>query len=257
MISKFWNRLKRIFSLGLSIAKAGFKLKNEGTWLGVFWYLLGPILTFFLLLGIFTDRLGSNIPNYPLYLLLGIILFNYFKKIGDESIKIIRNHQNMVRSINFPKESLVISIILKTLFSHIFEIIILIVFLIFFGISIKGMIFYPLILIFLSIFCLGLALILSSLEVYFFDLEDIWGFASKLLWLGTPIFYAIEGQTKLEILNLFNPMFYFITIARDLIIYTRLPQTWLILGMVGYSILFLISGIYIFNKLKNRFSELL
>jgi len=250
-------KIKRFFRLSWVIAKAEFKLKNEGTWLGIFWYLLAPVLTFLLLLGIFTDRLGQNIPNYPLYLLLGIILFNYFQKITNECVRIIRTNKGIIKSINFPRESLIGSVVLKTIFSHIFEIIILIGFLLFFGISIKGLIFYPLILIFLSIFSFGAGLILASLGVYVFDLDNLWVFFSKLVWFATPIFYVIGGQTRLFYLNLFNPMYYFITIARDLIVYGNAPELWMMLVGLNYSLLFLLIGIIIFNKLKIKFAELI
>jgi len=251
------KQIKSIFGLSLALAQAGFKLKNEGTWLGIFWYLLSPVLTFLLLSLIFTDRLGGNIPLYPLYLLLGIILFNYFQQISSESVKIIRANAGIIKAIPFPKESLIGSVVLKILFSHIFEVFILIVFLAIFGIPIKTMIFYPLILVFLSIFAFGASLILSSLEVFFIDLDNIWRFVSKLIWFGTPIFYAIEGQTRLFTANLFNPMFYIITVARDIIVYARMPEAWMILGMVGYSFLSLFIGLFIFNKLKTKFAELL
>lgn len=256
MLESHWHKLKSILGLSLQIAKTGFKLKNEGTWLGVLWYLLSPVLTFLLLLGIFTDRLGRNIPNYPLYLILGIILFNYFQKITDECVSIIRNNKGVIKSIGFPREALVGSSVLRILFSHIFEVFILIILFLFFKVSVKTMIFYPLILTFLSIFSLGVGLILAALGTCFFDLVNIWGFVSKLIWFGTPVFYAIEGQSRLGILNLFNPMYYFITIARDAIIYARMPQVWMIAGMVGYSLVSLILGLFIFNKLKIRFAEL-
>ena len=254
---KYYQKIKSIFGLSLSIAKAGFKLRNEGTWLGVFWYLLGPVLTFLLMLGIFHNRLGQNIPSYPLYLLLGVILFNYFQKISSESTKIIRGSTGIIKSINFPRESLIGSVVLKTIFSHIFEIVILIIFLVFFGIPIKTMVFYPIILFFLSIFSFGAALILASLGTYFFDLDNIWEFVVRLIWFATPIFYATGGQTRLFIFNLFNPMYYFITVARDIIIYARIPEMWMILGVIGYSLLFLAAGLFIFNKLKVKFAELI
>jgi len=257
MGEKNYQRIKNILGLSLSIAKAAFKLKNEGTWLGVLWYLLSPVLTFLLLLGIFTDRLGKEIPSYPLYLLLGVILFNYFQKITNESVKIIRDNSGIIKSINFPKESLIGSIVLKILFSHIFEIFILIIFLVFFGVSVKTLIFYPLILFFLSIFSFGAGLILASLGTYFFDLNNIWLFVSKLIWFATPIFYVIGEQTRLFYLNLFNPMYYFITVARDLIIYVKVPEMWMVLGMIFYSFIFLITGLLIFNKLKIKFAELI
>jgi len=251
------NRLRDIFGLGLSLAKAGFKLRNEGSYLGIFWYLLNPLLLFILLLLVFSDRLGGNIPAYPLYLLLGIIIFNFFQQATTESTKVImRDYQWIIKSINFPRESLIGGIILKTFFSHLFEIILFIVFILIFGGSLIGLIFYPVIIIVFCFFVFGVCLIFASLTVYFVDLENIWFFVSRLIWLGTPIFYAIGGQTRLFYVNLLNPLYYFITIAREIIIYTRIPELWMLLGMITYSLLFLLIGLLIFNKLKIKFAEM-
>jgi ABC-type polysaccharide/polyol phosphate export permease len=251
------HKTKSAFSLGLTMARIGFKLQNEDSWFGPLWYLLSPVLTFFLMLGIFQDRLGNSIPNYPAYLLLGIILFSYFQKIADSSVTSIRGSAGIIKSINFPKESLILSNLFSILISHILEIIILILFFIFFGVEIKMLIFYPTILLFLSIFAYGAGLILASVAVYFVDLGIVWGFLVRLIWLATPIFYSIEGQTRLGIINLFNPMYYFISVARDIIIYAKVPELWLIFGMIGYSLLFFVTGLFIFNKLKLRFAELI
>lgn len=246
---------KHTIELSLELAKAEFKLRNEGSYLGIFWYLLNPLLMFGLLFLIFFDRLGQNIPDYPLYLLLGLIIFNFFQQTTVESTNIIRDNRGIIKSINFPKESLIGSIILKFLFSHIFEIILFIIFLILFKAPVYLILFYPLILLLLCIFILGTCLILSSIAVYFVDLENIWAFVVRLIWLGTPIFYAIEGQTKLFYINLFNPMYYFITIARDLIIYTKIPELWMITITIFFSFVFLLIGLLIFNKLKIKFAE--
>lgn len=255
---KVYHKIKSILGLSLSLAKAGFKLRNEGSYLGILWYLLNPLLVFILLLLVFSDRLGTNIPNYPLYLLLGIIIFNFFQQTTTESTKaIIKEYRGIIKSINFPKESLIASIVLKTLFSHLFEIVLFIIFLLIFKNSLIGIIFYPIILVFLCSFIFGVSLILAILTIYFIDLENIWLFASRLVWLGTPIFYAIEGQSRLFYVNLFNPMYYFITIARDLIIYTKMPELWVIFGAVGFSLLFLIIGLLIFNKLKIKSAEMI
>ena len=249
-------RFKQTLNLSLELAKAEFKLRNEGSYLGIFWYLLNPLLLFGLLFLIFFDRLGQNIPDYPVYLLLGLIIFNFFQQTTIESTKTIQSHKGVIKSINFPKESLIGSIVLKFLFSHIFEIILLIIFLIIFKIPIQGIIFYPLILFFLSIFIFGACLILSSIAVYFVDLENIWAFVIRLIWLGTPIFYAIGGQTKLFYVNLFNPLYYFITITRDLIIYSKIPELKIVITAIFFSFLFLLVGLLIFNKLKIKFSEM-
>ncbi len=253
---KAWNKLKSTLGLSLQLAKASFKLRNEGSYLGILWYLLNPLLVFILLLLVFSDRLGSNIPYYPLYLLLGVIMFNFFHQITTFSIKTMDDNRSIIKSIKFPRESLVASDVLRTLFAHIFEIIVFFIIVFFFGISIKGILLYIPVLLLFSLFLYGFSLILASFYVYFIDLENIWLFVSKLLFFATPIFYAVGGQTRLFIFNLFNPLYYFITISRDVVIYNKIPEFWLITGAVIYSLLSFIIGSLIFHKLKTKFAEL-
>ncbi len=250
-----YNKLKSILGLSLSLAKADFKLRNEGSYLGVFWYLLNPALMFILLFLIFSQRLGSDIPQYHLYLLFGIIMFNFFQSATAESTRVIENNRSIIKSINFPKETLIGGIVLKNLFSHLFEILLFVIILIFSGISAVNFLYYLIILFFLVLFIFGISMIFSAITVYFIDFDNIWIFASRLLWFITPIFYSIEGQNRLFYLNLFNPMFYFITMARELIIYLRIPDLWIIFGGIFYSLAFLLAGIVIFNKLKIKFAE--
>jgi ABC-type polysaccharide/polyol phosphate export permease len=93
--------------------------------------------------------------------------------------------------------------------------------------------------------------------VYISDIENIWSFASKLIWFGTPIFYSVEGQQNLFYLNLLNPMYYYITVSRDFLIYQKVSDFWLIGGCIIYSLLFLIFGFFIFKKLKHKFAEMI
>jgi ABC-type polysaccharide/polyol phosphate export permease len=246
------------FQLSFQLAKSGFKLRNEGSYLGILWYLLNPLLLFILLLLIFSDRLGVSIPQYPLYLLIGIIMFDFFQSSTTESTRIIiKDYGDLIKSINFPKEALILGITLKSVFSHLFEMLLLMAFILIFRGSLTGLIFYPLILLLFCIFIFGASLILSSLTVYFIDLENIWNFAVRLIWLGTPIFYSIGGQTKLFYINLLNPIYYFIIISRDIVIYSSFPQLWIVFGALFYSLLFLITGLLIFKKLKIKFAEML
>ena len=183
--------LQSFFRLSLAIATAEFKLRNEGSYLGIFWYLLNPLLTFILLFLLFFDRLGNNIPGYPGYLLLGIVIFNFFQQITTEASSVLQANVAIIKSIKFPHEALIGSVVLTALFSHIFEIVLLIFALFFFKIPAGNIILYPIILCFFTIFVFGAALILSALTIYFVDLQNVWAFVSRLLWLATPIFYAI------------------------------------------------------------------
>lgn len=245
-----------MWNLSFSLAKFRFKLRNEGSYLGIVWYLLNPLLFFLLLLFLFYNNIGGDIQYYPLYLLMGIIMFNFFASVTSESTGAILNNRGLIKSVKFPYESLILSNVLKSLFPHIFEIAIFVLLLIIFGINPIGIIFYPLIIFFFCLFIYGISLILSAFTVYIVDLYNVWDFIIRLLWFATPIFYKI-GQGRLSIINLFNPAYYFITLGRDLIIYNRIPELWIIAGAVVYSLISFITGFIIFNKIKRKFAEMI
>jgi len=248
---------KKGFELSFTLAAIQFKERNEGSYLGILWYLLNPLLMFTLLLLIFGDRVGGSIEQYPLYLLLGIVTFNYFQRVTSESSNAIIVHKGIVKSVNFSRASLIFGIALAHLFSHIFELLLIAGFLLYFGASLSGLIIYPVVLFFFALFTCGVSFLLSALNVYFIDLNHIWTFITRLLWLGTPIFYSIGGQTRLYYVSLINPLYYFITIIRDLLIYRRISEAWMIGAAVFYGIVAFAIGFWVFNKLKRRFAELI
>ncbi|MFC1686019.1 ABC transporter permease [Nanoarchaeota archaeon] len=249
--------IKKLLNLSISLAKADFKTRNEGSYLGILWYLLNPILIFTLLLFLFSKRLGQDIPFYPLYLLLGVIMFSLFQQITSSSITTMRANRLIIKSLKFPLESLIASNVLRYLFVHIFEVIIFIAVMLILKVPINPLVFYIPLLIFFCFFLYGFSLILSTLYIYFRDLENIWVFVTKLMFFATPIFYSIDSGSKIFIVNLLNPMFYFITIARDIIIYNKMPEFWMISITIIFSLLFLIIGSIIFKKTKSKFAELM
>jgi ABC-type polysaccharide/polyol phosphate export permease len=248
-----------IIQVSLPLAKAGFLLRNEGSYLGILWYLLNPILLFTLLTTLFSRSLGSEIDNYPVYLLLGIILFNFFHITTNEATRIIHTNGNTIKSINFPLEALPGGVLLMTLGSHICEIILYLCFSLYYTvpITITGIILYPFLLLFFALFCFGITLFLSALTIYFVDLENVWVFFLRLLWFGTPLFYQLEENTPLFLVNACNPLYYFIRAARDILIESVIPPSWVIYGIIIATAVSLCTGSFVFQKLKYKFAELI
>jgi len=248
---------KEQFDLILQLTKTSFKLRNEGSYLGIAWYLLNPLLIFLVLYLVFAKRMGADIEHYGLYLLLGLIVWNFLSLTTTTAMNNLLSNSMLIKSLNFKRESLIISSIMMGLVSHFFEIFVFLFFLFFFGIKPFLIILYPLILILLSLFALGLSFILSSLVVYFRDLNNIWVFVSRVWWFATPIFYSINQDSGLIYrINLFNPMYYFLDASRDLLIYSKLPQLNSLIILLSFSIGSFILGHLIFKKLKNKFAEL-
>jgi ABC-type polysaccharide/polyol phosphate export permease len=252
-----YHSLKRFLGLSFSFAKASIKAKNEGSWLGYFWFLLSPLLMFSLLFLAFMPRLGKEVDNYAAFLITGIIIFNLFQRIADESILAIFGNAKIIKSISFMHEALIGGFVFKNLVSHLFEILLLSIIFIATGIPLYRILFYIPILMLFLLFCLGVGLILSTIMAYMVDLDQIWGFLSKLLWFGTPIFYNIKEGSILFMMNLFNPMYYYITVSRDILVYGRLSDIWLIIGSFAFAVISLLIGLLLYDAHKKRFAELI
>ncbi|MBD3253181.1 hypothetical protein GF386_05590 [Candidatus Pacearchaeota archaeon] len=255
-MKKYVNKLKSILGLGLSLAKANFKLRNEGSFLGIFWYLLEPLLLFAVILGVKVFFISGDFPDYPMYLLLGLIIYNFFTRATTRSTDLITNNSNFIKSMKINHESLVVSAVLENVFSHFFEILLFIGFMIFFKASLIWILIYPLIFVFFFLFVLGISFLLSTGGVYINDLQNVWRIIARLLFFITPIFYVIIEKNIIYYINLFNPLFYFLEISRDIIIYHQYPgfAFLLIAGIISLSFFFI--GIFIFRRFKNKFAEM-
>lgn len=248
------DKAMSVFGLSLSLAKANFKLRNEGSYLGIFWYILEPLIMF-LILGSLQGVFNSGIESYLAYLLLGLIMFNFFSGFTMISINAIRNNSSFIKSIKVNYSSFVGASLLQAIFSHIFEVVILVMFFIYYQVPLSGLIYYPIILFFFIIFSLGVSLVLSTIGVYVNDLNNVWNVLTRILWFATPIFYTINESNPLYKLQLFNPIYYFISIARDLMIYNKVPDSFTLLCAMIFSVLSLLIGLIVFRKYQNKFAE--
>lgn len=242
--------------LSILFAQIEAKLRNEGSYLGIAWYILNPVLMFLLLLAVFSKKLGTGIAHYPAYLLLGIILFNFFQSSTIEASRILHKNRAFLRAAPFSSAALINSAILHTLISHIFEIALFCILALTQNIPLLQICWYVVLLPFFYTFCFGIALLLASLTVYCVDLEHIWIFTARLLWFATPIFYTLEDQYGLHLFNLFNPLYYYITIARSVMIYNTVPSGYLLFGMVLHTLFWFELGTIVHKSLKHKFAEL-
>ena len=170
---KILNFYNKTISLSYSIAKANFKLRNEGSYLGIFWYLLNPLSLFVILLflrGAFFST--ENIKFYPIYLLIGIIMINFFNQLIGFSVNIIKNNSGYVKSIKISQEVFVFSMVIQSIFSHMFELMLVAVLFIYFKVSLIGILFYLFIFIFFTIFTSGLCLIFAVIGLYINDFNN-------------------------------------------------------------------------------------
>lgn len=250
---------KKIFQgleLTFAMAKVNFAQKTEGSYLGAFWHFLNPVLTFALLLLIFSKITGRDINLYPLYLLLGLIIFNFFQQTTIEATHALTEKHLLIRSFPFTFITVPAATVFSNAFSHFFELAVFVSVMAYFSVPLNGLIFYIPIFIIIFVFTLGCTLALSALTVYFADIKNIWNYGIKLLWFATPIFYSAEQHYLLKRFNTYNPLYYFIDISREIIIYQKIPSPEAIFFVAAFSVGTFLFGYFVFNSLKNKFPEI-
>lgn len=232
--------------------------KYKGSFLGVLWSFINPLLMVLVYAIVFPLILKSSEPNYVIFLIVGIIPWNFFTTVVNQGTTTIVNNGNIIKKVYFPREILPISVVTSGLINFFISCIIILMFIIFGGMSLSPvMLLLPLIALIQYILSLGIIFILSAINVYIRDIEYIVNFIVMMLFYATPILYSSElfANTAFEWIMNINPMAHIINAYRDIFYYQVLPDFSIlaIVGIISFAIL--IIGYQIFKKIEKRFAE--
>lgn len=207
------DALKRVFkpsnrSLIRELVTSDFKLRYQGSVLGYLWSLLRPLFLFSVLYVVFTHviRLGDDIPHYPAYLLLGLVLWQFFTEATVAGMNAITGRGDLVRKVSIPKYTIVLSTTISAFVTFCLNMLVVFVFMAFGHVEIRPEILLAIPLIAeLVILCLGVSFLLATLFVKFRDFSHIWDVVLQVLFYATPIIYAFHivpaGLAKILSLN--------------------------------------------------------
>jgi len=263
---------KRLFSkrnrvLLSELVRTDFKLRYQGSALGYIWSLLRPLLMFLILYVVFVKflKLGTGIPHYPVYLLLGIVMWNFFVEMTTQSLGSIVGRGDLIRKIRIPRWIIVLSTSFSALINLLLNLAVVAVFMVVNHVSLNsGAVWFPLILIEIYFFALGLSLFLSATYVKFRDVSYIWEVLLQAGFYLTPIIYALSRITNITLqkLILINPMAQAIQDARyslithqTMTVYKRFNGGWYDLIPFILVVLVIIIGVNHFRKQSKYFAE--
>lgn len=194
-----FNRIKHKYSYSLillgRLIKTDFKLRYQGSVLGYLWSLLKPLALFSVLYFVFARflRLGDAIPHFGIYLLVGIVLWNFFVELTSGAISSVVSKGDLIRKINFPKYVIVLASSMSAIINLGFNTIVIGIFILIFGADPSWQIIYvaPLILLEITLLGLGIGFFLSAIFVRYRDVGYIWEVVSQAMFYATPILYPI------------------------------------------------------------------
>jgi len=192
------------------LVRTDFKLRYQGSALGYAWSLLRPLLLFVILYVVFVKVLksGGGIPHFPVYLLLGIVIWNFFYEMTVLSLGSIVARGDLIRKISIPRWSIVLSTSISALINLFLNLIVVLVFIFLNHVDLlKTSLWLPLILLEVYVLALGLSLFLSAAFVKFRDLSYIWEVVLQAGFYLTPILYSLSiVPPKYQKFILINPL---------------------------------------------------
>jgi ABC-2 type transport system permease protein len=205
---------RRSLELLWLIAVTEFKRTYFGTVLGYLWSLCRPLLLFAVLLLVFTHvvRLGDQVPHYPAFLLLNIVLFGFFQEATNTAVGSVLAQEAVVRKTQFPRLVIPLAVVLTSIFNLALNLVVVFVFVLALGVSPRWT-WLLLLVVVLALFLLTIAvsMILSALYPRFRDLGIIWAVFSTALLYATPVLYPLGHLNgtigKLLALNPLAPLF--------------------------------------------------
>jgi lipopolysaccharide transport system permease protein len=241
-----------------------FKTRFAGSILGIAWNVLHPLVMILIYILIFSQVMKAKLPGsssgygYSIYLCSGILPWAMFNELLMRYTQTFFEHSNLIKKVSFPREILHVSALITGCINFAISFTIFIFFLAILHltgkhnvqISLEQTIILIVALGFQQIFCLGLGLAFSVLNVFFRDVGQLVTILAQLWFWVTPIVYPLSViPERLKIFFVLNPMYHFMIIYRS-VLYMNQPPPWSSLGIVsGVSILTFIIGWLIYKKL--------
>lgn len=249
------------------LVRTDFKLRYQGSVLGYTWSLLRPLLIFLVLYIVFAKflKLGDSIPNFPIYLLLGIVLWQFFADMTSQSLGSIVARGDLIRKIRIPRWIIVVSSSISAFINLGLNLIVVLIFMFFTHMDLlASSIWFPLILIEIYILGLGLSLMLATAFVKYRDISYVWEIVLQAGFYATPILYPLSLITNeaFQKLLLMNPMAQAIQDARyavvtheTLTIHNVFSSDIYRLIPLSIPFVFLTIGLFYFRKEAKNFAE--
>ena len=232
--------------------------RYKGSVLGFLWTFINPLLQLCIYTIVFSSIMRMGIDDYYLFLFVALIPWMFCaSSIVGGSTCILAN-QNLVTKIYFPREVLPLAVVTSNFINMLYCFVIVLSVVVIFSdkTNFAAWLYLPLIAILEYVLVLGLTFFFSALTVYFRDLEHILGILTMGWQFLTPVMYSVDMVPK-EYLTFFNlnPMTPIITAYRDILYYGKIPYLDTLIAGFVFSILILIVGFIVFNRLKRRFAE--
>lgn len=253
-IKNIWTFRDMVFEL----THRELRGKYKGSVLGFLWTYINPLMQILVYAFVFSQIFRSGIEKFHLYLIVSMFPFNFFSGGVIQGLGSIRYQGDLVKKVYFPRQILpIVSLTVNFVNMLISFLIIYSILLVSgWGINLKLQVWLLPVTLIEYFFALGLALLLSAVEVYFRDIEHIVTVLMMIWMYVTPMFYSIEIIPE-KFLPVFycNPMLYVIGMYQQILYYKVAPDMVYMARGAGFAVAVMAIGSVIFKMLEKRFAE--
>lgn len=254
-VNKSITRFKEQTFLFQQLVKRDFEARYKGTFLGMAWSVLSPLLQLLVMMLVFSQLFGRNVDHYVIYLFSGNIIMSYFRESTKNGMTSLNANANIITKINVPKYLFLFSRNVSAIINFGLTIIIFFFFCIIDHVTFKPsmlMLWYPILC--LVIMNLGIGMILSAIYVFFRDTTYLYDIFLTLLQYLSAIFYTIDRfSPKAQSLFLLNPVFVNIKYWRTVVLAGTIPSLQYHALALGYSLVFFGIGAFMYKKYNHQF----
>ena len=232
-----------------------FRIRYRNMSLGVFWSLLNPLVMMGVLTFVFTRILPSAVENFPLFVLCGIVPFNFFTTAWISGTTSLIDNAGLVKRVPFPREIIPLASVLSNTLHLLIQIGLLLALALYYGKGINiNWLWLPVVWTLEVALVCGLALIFSGLNVYTRDIRYVVESASTVLFWLVPIFYAFPpSSVRFVAIYNYNPLAAVVFALRDILMRGVAPPPSLLWRLAASSTFMLLLGLFVFGRLKRRF----
>lgn len=250
-----FHKLKKNQFMLEELIKRDFKQKYKRTILGMFWSVLNPLLTLLVMRLVFTNFFGRDVPYYTTYIFAGNLMFSYYREQTSGGMNSLMANASIFTKINVPKYIFLLSKSASAVINFGLTLIVFFAFVIIDGVPFHLSVFaiiYPIIM--LTIFNLGVGMILSALFVFFRDIGYLYDIFTLLLMYMSAIFYQVDKfPVWIQRVFLLNPVYVAIKYVRVVVLDGNLPSLAYHVLLLLYAIIAISLGALIYKKNNHRF----
>lgn len=264
--SKFLNEFLKYRYLLSEIVRRNIKVQYRDSILGIFWTFLQPLLTTVVLVMVFGGMFGKDpksIINYPIYLLCGRLMFDFYSQATKRGMRSISTSASIIKKVYVPKYIYPLGNTLSCFVTFLISLLVLIAFIAYYMIFTDTALrltpyillsIVPIVILYLLSF--GVGMILATMSVFFKDIEYLYDVFCMLLFYLTPIFYQVEqlNLNKYVLMTLMaNPLYSVVSMFRSCVLFGEMWNWNWFYYSFGFSIVVIAFGSWLFKKTEDKF----